>query len=161
MRTELPLSFPSDGLKRVIITEINPSVAGGRYPAKGTVNWPIVFSAAIFADGHAELYAVAQIKPPGKKKWQERKMVLKGNDIWEATYAPESVGTLEFRIQAWINDVATGEMTDKPPTTKKKVARKDQISVSKTLLSISIFKESSEFASLPGQFYIFSHLSGQ
>lgn len=119
MRTEFPLSFPSDGLKRVIITEINPCVAAGRYPAKGTVNWPIIFSAAIFADGHAELYAVAQIKPPGKKKWQERKMELKENDIWEATYAPESVGILEFRIQAWVSNVATGDISDKPLPTKK------------------------------------------
>ncbi len=109
MLTESRTPILLEGLKRVIITEVNPSVAGGKYPAKGTVHSPIVFSAGIFADGHAVLYAKVQVKAPGQKKWQELEMKLMGNDIWEATLVPEAVGMLEFRIQAWMSDIATWE----------------------------------------------------
>jgi len=107
MPSILSTTYPPDGIKRVIIKNINPIVACGNYPAKGAIDTPLIFSANIFADGHDTLYARLQIKKAGQKKWQEVEMLLLANDKWEASFLPETIGILEFRIQAWVSEIAS------------------------------------------------------
>lgn len=96
---------PSDGIKRVIIKDIFPSVAGGKYPAKGEENVVISFKATIIADGHDKIFAEVLVRYQGEKSWARIALEPKGNDRWEADYTPVTTGLLEFKMHAWVSEL--------------------------------------------------------
>jgi len=97
------LAIPPEGIRRVIIKNVVPSVENGAYPAKAAVSFPVCFAANIFADGHDRIVAVLQLRFSGEKHWQHIALSRKENDLWQAVYRPEQTGLLEFRIQAWVS----------------------------------------------------------
>lgn len=105
LKMKMSSSIPVDGIRRVVIKNILPSVAGGKYPAKATEGVPVKFNANIIADGHDKLLAQVLVKIPGAKTWQPLQMKLVANDLWTAVYLPERSGIVEFRVQAWVSEL--------------------------------------------------------
>jgi len=93
----------SAGKKRVIISNVLPSVDDGLFPAKAIVNQKLDISADIFADGHDEIAASVLIKYRTEKPWSEYSLTLVNNDHWIYSFTPTKIGTYQFQILAWID----------------------------------------------------------
>lgn len=98
---------PADGIKRVIIKNIKPCVAGGTYAAKAAEGIPIPFSAHILTDGHDKLYCRLVYRYLADKQWSATPLLADYNDRWYATLLPHRTGKLEFKIQAWVSELLT------------------------------------------------------
>lgn len=92
---------------RIVISQVAPSICGGRYPAKATVNQSITVSATIFMDGHDKLAARVIYRDQPDADWQSKTMTPRGNDYWDATLLPTRTGMLEFHIEAWFDQWAS------------------------------------------------------
>lgn len=97
----------SHGRKRVIITNVQPRVEGGRFPAKSVIHEDIIFSADVFSDGHDEIAASVFVQYCGETHWTEIPMKFVINDYWEAVFSPERTGMYQFRIHAWVDHYTT------------------------------------------------------
>jgi starch synthase (maltosyl-transferring) len=99
--------LPVDGIKRVIIKNIKPTVEHGQYPAKGTVGEQVKFVANIISDGHDKIFARILLREKESKTWREAELKYVSNDWWETYYLPHEPGILEFKVQAWISELDT------------------------------------------------------
>jgi starch synthase (maltosyl-transferring) len=99
----------TEGLRfgRFPITDVQPVVEGGKFPAKALPGEGIVVSARSFREGHDQLGVSAVLLDP---KGNERQRVRlqppsgdrgKGTDLWEGLLTPESTGNWSFVIEAW------------------------------------------------------------
>jgi len=116
-----PITLPVDGLKRVIIKDLRPTVASGKYPAKATVGYPIHFSANIIVDGHEKLFCNLLYKFGNEKRWSVVPLKADYNDRWYTTIVATQKGKIEFKMQAWVSDL----LTWKDAYAKKEVAGVD------------------------------------
>ena len=104
----LPATRPS----RVVVEPVRPVVDGGRFPAKATVDEPVVVEADVFADGH-DLVAAAlryrRLDGAGSagdsrgRRWTEVPMTALGNDRWQARFVPDQLGRWEYTVHGWID----------------------------------------------------------
>ncbi len=94
---------------RIVIEDLAPQVAGGRFPVKRVVGEPVDVTATVLADGHDHLAVAVAHRPPGAKGWTEEPMVAvnPGLDRWQGRFVPDAVGSHRFRVRAWIDEVAT------------------------------------------------------
>jgi starch synthase (maltosyl-transferring) len=97
----------NEGKKRVIITQVAPTVEGGRYPAKTVVGETIILSASVFGDGHDEVAASAFISHAATGTLVELPMDFVINDHWESTYTFSTAGEFEFWIIGWEDHFST------------------------------------------------------
>lgn len=109
------------GKKRVIISNVQPSVDCGKFPAKVTVGIPATLSADIYLDGHDRIAAEVLVKHASEKQWQTLKMAHADNDCWAAEFTPGSPGRYRFKVQAWVDHFASWLHT----LEKKYTARQD------------------------------------
>jgi len=102
-------SFPAglDGRRRVVIGDVQPSVDGGRYPAKRIVGEPVTVEADVLVDGHDKLAGVLLYRRRGESGWREAPLEPVENDAWRATFVPDVVGAWELAISAWVDGYAT------------------------------------------------------
>ncbi|WP_256007431.1 alpha-1,4-glucan--maltose-1-phosphate maltosyltransferase [Pedobacter deserti] len=91
----------SKGHKRVIITNISPSVEEGKFPAKAVLDEEITISADVFGDGHDAVSASLFIKHIDEDKALEVPLKLLYNDCWQTRYTFNRLGFYEFWIEAW------------------------------------------------------------
>lgn len=110
-----------NGRKRVVITNLQPQVECGAFPAKVLLNKPLTISADIFADGHDEIAAALLFKHESERQWKEIPLTLINNDHWEATITPTQFGQYLFTVQGWIDHFTTW----KKGLVKKKAAGQD------------------------------------
>ena len=96
-----------EGTKRVIIENVKPQVNCGQYPIKRVVGEEVTVTADVFGDGHDEVIAVLLYRHAKKKKWTEIPMSFLGNDRWQVTFAPDSMGTFEYTLQGWVDHFHT------------------------------------------------------
>ncbi|EJF10104.1 maltotransferase domain-containing protein [Pontibacter sp. BAB1700] len=95
-----------EGTKRVVIENVKPQVNCGQYPIKRTVGEEVEVTADVFGDGHDEVKAVLLYRHSKKKKWNEVPMQFLGNDRWQVTFTPDSMGTFEYTLQAgWTTSI--------------------------------------------------------
>jgi starch synthase (maltosyl-transferring) len=92
---------------RIQIQSLSPLVDCGRYPVKACVGDEVRVEATIFRDGHEVLGAGLRSKPPGGRRWEEQPMEELGNDRWAASFAPDSCGRWSYRVEAWVDPVAS------------------------------------------------------
>ena len=114
-------SFPKR-LPTVVITDLQPRIDRGKYPAKRIVGETVEISADIFKDGHDQVTAILISKQKGDRKWEARRMTQLENDRWSATVPLEKEGLYHFKIRAfpdpfetWLHDFQrrlTGDQTD-------------------------------------------------
>ena len=99
-----------EGQKRVAIENIYPQLDCGKYPIKRVINEIINVRADIFVDGHDQVKAslLYRKKQKGKEnKWKETSMNFISNDHWQGSFLPESEGTFEYVIEAWVDHFST------------------------------------------------------
>jgi starch synthase (maltosyl-transferring) len=92
---------------RIQIQSLTPLVDCGRFPAKACVGDEVRVEATIVRDGHEVLGAALRTKPPGARRWTEEPMTDLGNDRWAASFTPESCGRWSYRVEAWVDPVAS------------------------------------------------------
>nr|WP_245827862.1 alpha-1,4-glucan--maltose-1-phosphate maltosyltransferase [Sinomonas mesophila] len=88
---------------RFPITDVQPVVEGGAFPAKAVAGEGIVVSATAFREGHDQLGVTAVLYTPrGKEKERVRLRPLgKGLDRWHGVLTPPKTGMWTFQIEAW------------------------------------------------------------
>ncbi|PKV62864.1 alpha-1,4-glucan--maltose-1-phosphate maltosyltransferase [Pontibacter ramchanderi] len=96
-----------EGTKRVVIENVKPQVNCGQYPIKRIVGEEVVVTADVFGDGHDEVKAVLLYRHAKKKKWSEVPMQFLGNDRWQVSFRPDSMGTFEYTLQGWVDHFYT------------------------------------------------------
>jgi starch synthase (maltosyl-transferring) len=104
---------PSEGRKRVIIEQIQPTVDNGRYPAKRILGDTITITAAIFGDGHDHLAARLLYRHHSQQEWISIPFTEINNDLWSAIFTTASpndlakLGLWHFTIEAWVDHFDT------------------------------------------------------
>ncbi len=95
--------IPSELTGRFPITDISPSVLGGRRPAAAAVGELIPVHATCFREGHDALgVEVVLTRPDGSIAVVERmRSTGTGLDGWVATVRPDSMGLWHFTIRSW------------------------------------------------------------
>ncbi|WP_343320326.1 alpha-1,4-glucan--maltose-1-phosphate maltosyltransferase [Arthrobacter sp. TMP15] len=88
---------------RIPITNIQPVLEGGRFPAKGVRGADVRVSAVVFREGHDALGVTAiLIAPDGSEVQRTRlKPGAKGTDSWEGVLTPAHEGDWSFAIEGW------------------------------------------------------------
>lgn len=99
----------TEGLRfgRFPITDVQPVVEGGKFPAKALPGEGIVVSARSFREGHDQLGVSAVLLDPKGNERQRTRLQPppgdrgKGTDLWEGLLTPDSTGNWSFVIEAW------------------------------------------------------------
>ncbi len=87
---------------RVVIDRLRPCVDEGRFPAKATVDQPLLFEADVFADGHEAIAAELVLRQPGGEV-QRLPMRSLGNDRFSVRVVPGRTGRHLFTVEGWID----------------------------------------------------------
>ena len=98
---------PPPDWSRVVVIATEPSVDGGRYPAKRTLDEPVDVHADVVCDGHEIVAAELRFGPEGHADRNAVRMEFLGNDRHRAHFQPTQLGIWEFRVTAWIDRFAT------------------------------------------------------
>jgi starch synthase (maltosyl-transferring) len=100
-------------VQTVVIEDIQPTVDGGRYPAKREVGDVVEVAADIFMEGHGVLDAAVRYRGPGETRWRTAPMRLLDNDRWAGQFPLERLGSYAFTVEAlpdpfrtWLADLA-------------------------------------------------------
>ena len=101
------MAIPKTTPARIQILEVSPQVDCGRYPVKRTVGDRIEVTARIFRDGHETLGAAVRHKRPDATRWSETPLEPLGNDVWAGVFEVDRSGLWSFRIEAWVDRVAS------------------------------------------------------
>ncbi|MFE4229351.1 alpha-1,4-glucan--maltose-1-phosphate maltosyltransferase [Arthrobacter sp. NPDC056886] len=104
-----PKALITDGLRfgRFPITAVQPSVEGGKFPAKAVEGQTIVVGATAFREGHDQLGVSAVLLDPRGKERQRVRLAPPrgprgmGTDRWEGLLTPPATGNWSFVIEAW------------------------------------------------------------
>ncbi|MCB5291444.1 Alpha-1,4-glucan:maltose-1-phosphate maltosyltransferase 1 [Arthrobacter sp. SO3] len=109
MSKQKPKALITDGLHfgRFPITAVQPSVEGGKFPAKAAVGETLVVGATAFREGHDQLGVSAVLLDPRGKERQRVRLAPPrgprgmGTDRWEGFLTPSATGNWSFVIEAW------------------------------------------------------------
>lgn len=98
-------SDPQEGLRfgRIPITNVQPVIGNGAFPAKGIRGADVRVSAVIFREGHDALGATAILFAPDQSEVQRTRLAPgpKGSDSWEGVLTPSSEGNWSFAVEGW------------------------------------------------------------
>jgi starch synthase (maltosyl-transferring) len=86
--------------RTVVIENVQPTVDGGRYPAKREVGTTVEVSADIFEEGHDVLVAFVRHRRAAERTWRESPMRLVDNDRWTGVFLLEANTRYVFTIEA-------------------------------------------------------------
>ena len=103
----MPLPKTNEPPPRIQIQRVTPQIDCGRYPVKRTVGELVEVGANIFRDGHEALGASIRYKPAAATRWLDAPLTPLGNDAWAGSFAVDSAGTWNYRIEAWVDRVAS------------------------------------------------------
>ncbi|MFM8350795.1 MAG: alpha-1,4-glucan--maltose-1-phosphate maltosyltransferase, partial [Actinomycetales bacterium] len=101
---ELPQAqVPAQLAGRMPITQVSPTVLGGRRPAAAVVGEAIPIRATCLREGHDALGAEALlIDPAGREHSRVRMTPMQdGLDTWQAMVRPDAMGRWTFVIESW------------------------------------------------------------
>ncbi|WP_176737857.1 maltotransferase domain-containing protein [Micromonospora inyonensis] len=93
----------------MVIAAVSPCVDDGRWNAKALLHSPVDVQATIFADQESTAIsaAVHVVAPSGRQLLRPMHPVGAGMDRWHAAFEPDELGPWSFRIEAWIDPLAT------------------------------------------------------
>ncbi|WP_102160474.1 alpha-1,4-glucan--maltose-1-phosphate maltosyltransferase [Zhihengliuella halotolerans] len=94
---------------RFPVTDVQPVVEGGAFPAKVVVGQDVRVSATAFREGHDSLGVTGILYAPDGSISQTVRMTpgAPGTDSWHGTLRPEETGTWTFAIEAWDDPYGT------------------------------------------------------
>lgn len=101
------MAADANGRVRVLIANVQPSVDGGRYPAKRTIGEKVDVTADIIADGHDHIRALLLYRHLSVDEWTQVEMVHENNDTWRASFVTSEKGVYLFTVKAWIDHLDT------------------------------------------------------
>jgi starch synthase (maltosyl-transferring) len=101
------MPLPRKPAARIQIQAVEPQVDCGRWPVKRTAGETLAVSARIFRDGHETLGAAVRYRRPGSARWAEAPLAPQGNDLWTGSFDLDKPGRWSFRIEAWVDRVAS------------------------------------------------------
>jgi starch synthase (maltosyl-transferring) len=93
--------------RKVVIENVQPEIACGRFPIKRTIGERVQVTADIFADSHDVLYAVLRHRPVSRPDWQEVPMEALVNDAWQGEFLVGTEGRHLYTLQAWTDRFLT------------------------------------------------------
>ena len=88
---------------RIVIENVLPQLDCGINPIKRIVNQKVNVTADVFSDGHDVVECCVKFKHENDTKWQEVRMVPKGNDEWFADFKVEKQGFYTYFVDGWID----------------------------------------------------------
>ena len=91
----------------VVISNLWPSIEGGRYAVKRVPGEKVEVWADIFKDGHDQIDAVVKWRQRGIAAWEEQRMRPHENDRWFSAIALEEIGDWDFTVEAWLDGFKT------------------------------------------------------
>src|SRR3954464_11699216 len=106
--------MPKTPPARIQVQEVAPQIDWGRSPVKRTVGERVEVTARIFRDGHEILGAAVRYKPSRASRWQEAPLAAVGNDDWVGAFEVDSAGPWCYRIEAWVDRVASWQEELRP-----------------------------------------------
>jgi starch synthase (maltosyl-transferring) len=88
---------------RIAITDVEPVVACGRYPAKAVRGETFEVSATVFWEGHEALGAAVVLHGPGGRPRLRRPMTeaVPGTDRYATEVTVDAEGRWRFRVEGW------------------------------------------------------------
>ncbi len=89
-----------------MVEAVAPLVDGGAFPAKATVGETVTVLADVFADGHDHAAATLLVRN-GTAPWRELPMTALGNDRFQGTFVPDSLGKWQYQIIGWLDHLGT------------------------------------------------------
>ncbi|GHD12821.1 alpha-1,4-glucan--maltose-1-phosphate maltosyltransferase [Zhihengliuella salsuginis] len=94
---------------RIPVSDVQPVVEGGAFPAKAVVGQDVRVSATAFREGHDSVGATAVLYAPDGSISQAAQMTpgAPGSDAWHGLLRPESTGTWSFAVEAWDDPYGT------------------------------------------------------
>jgi len=96
---------------RIVIQYPEPSIDGGRYPAKRCVGDVVDVTTDVFGDGHAILRAIVRYQAPRDTGWREAELHRLDAHIngvrWGGRFPVDRPGSWPFTFQAWTDVFAT------------------------------------------------------
>ncbi len=94
---------------RIPITDVEPVVACGRWPAKAVVGETFTVTATVFREGHDAVNANVVLRDPSGRRgpWTPMRPLGPGTDRWAAEVTPTSMGRWSFSVEAWSDPVAS------------------------------------------------------
>jgi starch synthase (maltosyl-transferring) len=106
---------------RIVISDVSPSVAAGRFPARRIIGEQVIVEADIFTDGHPLLAAELLWRAEDEDGWRRARMTPAMDDRWQAAFDLSRIGRYQFRVLAWL-DVYGGFVRD---LRRKREAKQD------------------------------------
>ncbi|HLY06780.1 MAG TPA: alpha-1,4-glucan--maltose-1-phosphate maltosyltransferase [Rhizomicrobium sp.] len=88
---------------RIVIANVTPCVAGGRFPARRIVGERLTVEADIFTDGHPLLAAELSWRAEDERNWGRTRLAPLDNDRWRGTFDLPRIGRFRFVLSAWID----------------------------------------------------------
>ena len=92
---------------RTIINNVSPVLDGGKYYIKRIPGEEVTVTASIYCDGNDLVRAAILYKKDGEKNWQESPMYTLETDIWQGKFTVKSEGFYHYKIEAWVDRLAT------------------------------------------------------
>ncbi|MCB0519926.1 MAG: DUF3416 domain-containing protein [Lewinellaceae bacterium] len=92
---------------RTIITNVKPNLEDGRYYIKRIPGENVKVTARIFCDAEDVLRACILYKKEGEKNWEEAPLLPIGDDEWTGTFYVTAQGIYHYKIEAWVDNLAT------------------------------------------------------
>jgi starch synthase (maltosyl-transferring) len=89
------------------ITDVYPTVDGGRFAVKRIVGEAVEVWADIYRDGHEAIAAALVWRHEGDAEWRQAPMAPHGDDRWGGTFVPERPGRHVYAIEAWTDEFAS------------------------------------------------------
>lgn len=90
-----------------IIHSVTPDLDQGKYYIKRIPGEDVAVSAVIFYNDNELVRASILYKKESDKKWKEIPMKLISADKWEGRFIVESEGFYQYKIEAWVDHLAT------------------------------------------------------
>ncbi|NLG54528.1 MAG: DUF3416 domain-containing protein, partial [Rhodococcus sp.] len=96
------------GTGRIGIDDIEPSIEGGRYPAKAVVGEVFPIRAVVWRDGHDAVAATLAVAGPHATHLLRVPMTAAPVlDTFDAAFSPTEPGLWTFHIEGWSDPIAT------------------------------------------------------
>ena len=94
---------------RFPVTDVHPSVEGGRLPAKAVVGEVVPVRVTAFREGHDALGVEVVLRGPDGREHSRDRMADAGTglDQWDALVSPDADGDWSFVIESWGDPWAT------------------------------------------------------
>jgi starch synthase (maltosyl-transferring) len=92
---------------RVVITDVQPAIDGGRFPIKRVVSDIITVQATVIADGHDALGCALLVESDRHPAPRAIAMKKGPNDVWSGQFEAEGPGQMSYTVEGWVDRFGT------------------------------------------------------